>query len=170
VTNVKDIATDVYKAIQCDVIMKPNSIENMKNRILIILPNVIKSYSSVRQLILDFHRLAPTQKIDLAHLDKLYSLKLNQNIEKKLDETFEHMRQTEYFGLRKNSIEILSKIIEILPNAVIINILSEEVDSEFENRLKKTFMCVYDKTIEFGEVLETTTLPVKTTKPTTQPG
>ena len=57
--------TEIDQAKSCDVIMEPGRVDNLKDRILVILPNKIKSYKNVQNLIQHLRDLAPGQNIVL---------------------------------------------------------------------------------------------------------
>jgi len=65
VENIKDMKTDIEKAKSCDVVMEPGRLDNLKERILVILPNEIENYLNVRTLVTHLNELAPNQPIVL---------------------------------------------------------------------------------------------------------
>ena len=76
------------------------------------------------------------------------------------------MGRSASFGIRKNSLEILKTISESFPNSIIVNVIGNVVDEEFEKYLKDRFLCVYDRNVEFLELPETTVpTPGTTVKP-----
>merc|ERR1712176_1705675 len=142
---------------------EPGNLKNLKKQIILILPNLVSSYSSLKNLIIEIHQMAPSQDVILVHLDKEYKILSTQNFAPKLQTILAKMQKAASFGLRKNSIEVLTKISKDFVNSIIINIIDQERDEHFEAALKEQFLCVYDKNVEFLEITTTTALMVETT-------
>ena len=81
--------------------------------------------------------MALSQDVILVHLDKEYKILSTQNFPPKLQTIFTKMQKAASFGLRKNSIEVLTKISKDFVNSIIINVIDQERDEEFEVSVKK---------------------------------
>ena len=66
VANVSDISKEVEIAVKCDFVMEPEGqVRNLKQKIIIFLPNNIQDFRNVENFVTHMKELAPTQPIIL---------------------------------------------------------------------------------------------------------
>ena len=56
VKNLTEIGEELTKASQCDLVMEPGHFQNLKKQIILVLPNQIKSFPALKNLILEIHQ------------------------------------------------------------------------------------------------------------------
>ena len=71
----------------------------------------------------------------------------------KIASVFEQMHRTSLFGVLKNTAEVIITLISKFSKSVVVNIVSDEIDTDFDAEIKKQVPCIYDRTVESCKIL-----------------
>lgn len=69
---------EIKRAVECSAILEPGRMDNLKEKIILLLPRDLRM-ASVLDLLNEINELHPEQKVILAHLGEIYRIKNGPN-------------------------------------------------------------------------------------------